>query len=90
MLFILLFVKNSLQFDTIHDFLEWPRTSSNPANINWLQGYTRIKTIWFVVPQQFFFYLESEHSVILKEISVPLWDQQKCDASLKVSKDISW
>ena len=37
----------------------------------------------------FFFSKESEHSVILKEISVPLWDQSKCNAALQASNIIN-
>ena len=34
MIFILIFVENWIQYDTIHDLSVWLRTGSNPADIN--------------------------------------------------------
>ena len=34
-------------------------------------------------PSLFFLFADSEHSVVLKEISVPLWDQTDCSAALE-------
>ena len=38
--FILMFVKNCLQFDAIHNFSVWLRTCSNPADINRIRSHT--------------------------------------------------
>ena len=42
-IFILLFVKNCLLSNAIHDFTVWPRTGTYPADINRFQSNTRIK-----------------------------------------------
>ena len=38
MIFILIFVKNCLQYNVIHDFSVWPRTGSNLADNNRFQA----------------------------------------------------
>ena len=35
----LLFVEGCLQYDAIHDFLEWLRTGSNPADIKQFRSH---------------------------------------------------
>ena len=39
MIFIPLFAKNSLQYETIHDFSVWLRTASNLADINRVRSH---------------------------------------------------
>ena len=34
MIFILIFIENCLLYDALYDFSAWPRTISNPADIN--------------------------------------------------------
>ena len=36
MILLSIFVKNYLLYDAVHDFSVWPRTGSNPADINLL------------------------------------------------------
>ena len=36
----IVFVKNCMWYDAIHDFLVWLRTSANPADINHFRGQT--------------------------------------------------
>ena len=40
MIIILIFVKNCLWYDAIHNFSIWLRTASNPADINQFQSHT--------------------------------------------------
>ncbi len=31
---------NCLEYNDIHDFIVWPRNSSNPVDINWFRNHT--------------------------------------------------
>ena len=42
MIFLLVFVENCLLYDAIHDFSVWPRTGSNPPDINPFRIYTEL------------------------------------------------
>ena len=40
MIYILILVENSMQFDAIHDFSVWLRAGSNQADINRFRSHT--------------------------------------------------
>ena len=45
MIFILIFAKNCLYYDAIHDFSVWMRTGSKPADINRVRVHTGKQSI---------------------------------------------
>ena len=57
MIFILIFLKNCLQFNAIHDFLVWLKTGSNPTDINWYQSHNNNLLVQYTVYLLFFLLL---------------------------------
>ena len=51
MILVFIFIENYLKCDAIHDFLIWPRTGSNPADINGFQSHTEKKNIFYDLPK---------------------------------------